>query len=118
MFVINQPRVVRFPVGDGEHIVFTLKNPSTEQYQTYLTDAFPLLKGEAQYNQVASSVACFDGMCVDVSGVFWQDGNKKPVPLTKDTPDWLAKIPAHIKRAVVAELLDHTKAETVDAKKD
>lgn len=118
MYVINQPKKVRFPVADGEFITFTVRDANTEEYQKYLAAAFFIVKGKTEMNMVGASIGLFDKIVIDVEGCHWQNGTGKPQPLTTKTPDWMGKIPPHIKRAVIAELFDQSKAETVEAKNE
>lgn len=119
MFLINAVKTVRFPLADEVFITFTMRDPTTEEYQKYLSEAFPMIQGKAKYNQVGASVSVFDAMCLDATGVHVEpDDGGDPIPLSKEVDNWKDKIPAHIKRAVVAEMLDAQKAETVEAKKD
>ncbi len=118
MFLINAVKTVRFPLSDEAAVIFTMRDPTQEEYQKYLSEAFPMIQGKAKYNQVAASVTVFDAMCLDVSGVeYIPEGGKKPEPLTNKAKLWKQAIPAHIKRAVVAQLLEGSKPETIEAKK-
>jgi hypothetical protein len=113
-YIIGQPKCVTVEFA-GEKILFEIKDPTSDQIIKYLNDRMPVVGGKVTSNLIGAAIELVDKILVDVQGLqVLEDG--KAVDLNNKTEGWLAKIPAHFKKAIAAKFDENTSELVQEAK--